>query len=88
MHWPLKPLFLLGIVALLLSAQTAPKFESCGLGSHHECNCVRRVQAIHQKTYEDCAKQAGAPEGREFDACVRANLQSHGTDVHHGVQAA
>jgi hypothetical protein len=44
--------------ALLLAQQSASKIEFCGLGSKHECNCVRRVQAIRQARIESCRNGA------------------------------
>jgi hypothetical protein len=44
--------------ALLLAQQSAPKFEFCGLGSKHDCSCVRRVQAIRQTRFESCQTAA------------------------------
>jgi hypothetical protein len=63
--------------ALLFAQQSAPKFEFCGLGSKHDCSCIRRVQAIHQRVYEDCRRSVGDDRGKQFDACIQAGLQPH-----------
>ncbi len=71
-------ILLIGSCLILFGAQqSAPKFESCGLGSHRECNCVRRVQAIRQARIEICRNGALARGEDPDKADCFKDLASH-----------
>lgn len=72
---------LLAFCCLALAAQQArEKIDYCGLGSHHECNCVRRTQAVHQKFIDDCERGSLRPDGskddKAFNRCMQ-NMPAH-----------
>jgi hypothetical protein len=66
---------LLAFCCLALAAQQAKeKIEYCGLGSHHECDCLRRTQAVRQKFIENCERSSmrsdGSKDDKVFDKCM------------------
>ena len=69
-------LVLLAFCCLALAAQQArEKIEFCGLGSHHECNCVRRTQAVRQNFIENCERSSLRPDGTKDDKAFNECMQ-------------
>jgi hypothetical protein len=60
--------------ALLFGQQSQVKFDFCGLGSHHECNCVRHTQQVRAVFIQDC--DLHAKSDKERDACMK-NMPAH-----------
>ncbi len=64
----------------LFAQQSAEKIEYCGLGSHHECNCVRRTQAVHEKFIDNCERTSlradGSKDTEAFNKCMQ-NMPAH-----------
>jgi hypothetical protein len=59
----------------IVAQQTKPKIEFCGLGKgSHECSCIRRVQKIHEKAYDECERSTmradGSKDQKEWEACI------------------
>jgi hypothetical protein len=52
-----------------------PKIERCGLGSKHECHCLQRTEAIHNKIIATCEKDAKTSKQR--DECLRREMIPH-----------
>ena len=86
-------LALLAFCCIALAAQQArKKIDFCGLGSHHECNCVRRTQAVHEQFIDNCERNSLRPDGSKdeqaFNKCMQqmpahcdiADRYSVGTD--------
>jgi hypothetical protein len=68
---------LLAFCCLALAAQQArEKIDYCGLGSHHECNCVRRTQAVHEKFIDNCERSSLRPDGSKDDKAFNQCMQS------------
>lgn len=70
----IRAILLFSTVAFLF-AQTKTRFEYCGLGSHHECHCIDRVQKIHQLIYEKC--EHATSNNADFDKCIKALQKTH-----------
>lgn len=74
-------LILLALCCFALAAQQSKeKIDYCGLGSSHDCNCVRRTQAVHQKFIENCVRTSlradGSQDDKAFDQCM-ARMPAH-----------
>jgi len=72
----MKRIFVIFAFAVFVMAQQSKeKIEFCGLGSSHDCRCIRKSQAVRQSGYETCDREH--PErGKAFDACL-ASLPAH-----------
>ena len=69
-------IILLAFCCLALAAQQArEKIDYCGLGSHHECNCVRRTQAVHEKFIDNCERSSLRPDGSKDDKAFNQCMQ-------------
>ncbi len=53
----------------------APKIERCGLGSKHECHCLERTDAIHNKIIATC--EADSKTAKERDECLHREMIPH-----------
>lgn len=56
-------------LSAILFAQSKPQFDFCGLGSHHECNCIRHTQEVRQKFIDECQKRSKSD--KDLDACLK-----------------
>ncbi len=63
------------IVIAAIGQQSAPKIERCGLGSKHECHCLERTDAIHNKIIAFCEAESKTP--KERDACLHREMIQH-----------
>ena len=60
---------LLGLCCLALAAQQArEKIESCGMGSSHECHCVRRTHAMQDQLLKACRLNSNSD--KEMNECM------------------
>lgn len=66
-----RVLLIFAFAVLVFAQQSKPKIEFCGLGSSHDCHCIRKSQAVRQARFESCDHEH--PEGGQaFNDCVAA----------------
>src|SRR6202167_5905573 len=72
----MKQLFLFPVLVIAaIGQQSTPKIERCGLGSKHECHCLERTDAIHNKIIAYC--QGDAKTAKERDSCLHREMIAH-----------
>lgn len=60
--------------ACALLAQTRPKFDHCGLGSHKACNCIEHTHNERSRILSACLKESGKDDKRQAE-CFRRTPQ-------------
>ncbi len=72
----MKKLILFLLIAIVaIGQQSAPKIERCGLGSKHECHCLQRTDAIHNKIISAC--EGDRRTAKQRDECLRREMIQH-----------
>lgn len=63
------------LVVAAIGQQSTAKIERCGLGSKHECHCLERTDAIHNKIISYC--ETDAKTAKQRDECLKREMIQH-----------